>query len=50
MVDDTLVSGSRDCTVRIWSLQSLSTILTLQGHTDEVTSLIIKVLYHKTMH
>lgn len=45
-----LVSGSRDCTVRIWSLQSLSIILTLQGHTDEVTSLILKVLHHKTMH
>jgi len=35
----TLVTGSKDKTVRIWDLNTSKVIRTLQGHSDEITSL-----------
>jgi WD40 repeat protein len=35
----TLVTGSRDKTIRVWDLNSQKVIRTLQGHTDEITYL-----------
>ena len=35
----TLVTGSRDRTIRVWDLNTAKVVRTLQGHTDEVTSL-----------
>lgn len=36
-----LLSGSRDCTAKIWDLETNSERLTLCGHTDEVTGVAI---------
>jgi WD40 repeat protein len=35
----TLVTGSRDKSIRVWDLNTTKVIRTLQGHTDEITSL-----------
>lgn len=39
-----LVSGSSDNTGRIWSLESLECMHVLEGHTDTVNAVAIKVL------
>ena len=39
-----LVSGSSDNTGRIWSLESLECLHVLEGHTDAVNAVAIKVL------
>ena len=43
--DDFLVSGSSDSTSRIWSLKSLECLHVLEGHTDAVNCVAIKVLH-----
>jgi WD40 repeat protein len=35
----TLVTGSRDHSIRVWDVNTAKVIRTLQGHTDEITSL-----------
>ncbi|KAL5863605.1 hypothetical protein ACOSQ3_001119 [Xanthoceras sorbifolium] len=35
-----LYSGSMDNTIRVWNLQTLQSVMTLQGHTDAVMSLL----------
>ena len=41
--DELLVSGSGDSTARVWSLQSLDCLHVLEGHTDTVNEVVIKV-------
>lgn len=43
MTDELLVSGSGDSTARVWSLQSLDCQHVLEGHTDTVNEVVIKV-------
>ena len=38
---DTLVSGSYDCTVRVWKISTGETIHRLQGHTQKVYSVVL---------
>ncbi|KIW93160.1 uncharacterized protein Z519_05765 [Cladophialophora bantiana CBS 173.52] len=38
---DTLVSGSYDCTVRVWRISTGETIYRLQGHTQKVYSVVL---------
>lgn len=38
---DTLVSGSYDCTVRVWKISTGETIHRLQGHTAKVYSVVL---------
>ncbi|KIX04222.1 uncharacterized protein Z518_07776 [Rhinocladiella mackenziei CBS 650.93] len=38
---DTLVSGSYDCTVRVWKISTGETIYRLQGHTQKVYSVVL---------
>lgn len=38
---DTLVSGSYDCTVRVWKVSTGETIQRLQGHTQKVYSVVL---------
>ena len=38
---DTLVSGSYDCTVRVWSLSTGESVFRLQGHTQKVYSVVL---------
>lgn len=38
---DTLVSGSYDCTVRVWKISTGQTLHTLQGHTLKVYSVVL---------
>jgi F-box and WD-40 domain protein CDC4 len=38
---DTLVSGSYDCTVRVWRVSTGKTIHRLQGHTQKVYSVVL---------
>lgn len=38
---DTLVSGSYDCTVRVWKVSTGETIQRLQGHTAKVYSVVL---------
>ena len=42
--EDLLVSGSSDNTGRIWSLNSLECLHVLEGHTDAVNAVAIKVI------
>ena len=37
------MSGSSDNTSRVWNLQTLECLHVLEGHTDEVNSVAIKV-------
>ena len=41
--ENLLVSGSSDSTSRIWNLESLECLHVLEGHTDAVNSVTIKV-------
>ena len=43
MTDELLVSGSGDSTARVWSLQSLDCLHVLEGHTDTVNEVVVKV-------
>jgi F-box and WD-40 domain protein CDC4 len=38
---DTLVSGSYDCTVRVWKISTGDTVHRLQGHTQKVYSVVL---------
>jgi F-box and WD-40 domain protein CDC4 len=38
---DTLVSGSYDCTVRVWKISTGETVHRLQGHTQKVYSVVL---------
>ncbi|KPI40883.1 Cell division control protein 4 [Cyphellophora attinorum] len=38
---DTLVSGSYDCTVRVWRISTGETVHRLQGHTQKVYSVVL---------
>lgn len=38
---DTLVSGSYDCTVRVWKISTGETLHRLQGHTQKVYSVVL---------
>ena len=38
---DTLVSGSYDCTVRVWKISTGETVYRLQGHTQKVYSVVL---------
>lgn len=38
---DTLVSGSYDCTVRVWKVSTGETVQRLQGHTQKVYSVVL---------
>lgn len=38
---DTLVSGSYDCTVRVWKISTGETLHRLQGHTSKVYSVVL---------
>ncbi|KAJ5868784.1 hypothetical protein N7534_003337 [Penicillium rubens] len=38
---DTLVSGSYDCTVKVWKISTGQTLHTLQGHTMKVYSVVL---------
>jgi F-box and WD-40 domain protein CDC4 len=38
---DTLVSGSYDCTVRVWKVSTGETVRRLQGHTQKVYSVVL---------
>ncbi|KAJ4381746.1 SCF ubiquitin ligase complex subunit cdc4 [Didymella sp. IMI 355093] len=38
---DTLVSGSYDCTVRVWRISTGETLQRLQGHTQKVYSVVL---------
>lgn len=38
---DTLVSGSYDCTVRVWRISTGETVHRLQGHTSKVYSVVL---------
>ncbi|KAI9880441.1 MAG: SCF ubiquitin ligase complex subunit cdc4 [Pleopsidium flavum] len=38
---DTLVSGSYDCTVRVWRISTGETVHRLQGHTQKVYSIVL---------
>ena len=38
---DTLVSGSYDCTVRVWKISTGETVHRLQGHTQKVYSIVL---------
>jgi F-box and WD-40 domain protein CDC4 len=38
---DTLVSGSYDCTVRVWKISTGDTVRRLQGHTQKVYSVVL---------
>lgn len=38
---DTLVSGSYDCTVRVWKVSTGETVHRLQGHTQKVYSVVL---------
>lgn len=38
---DTLVSGSYDCTVRVWKISTGQVLYTLQGHTMKVYSVVL---------
>ncbi|KAF1930117.1 WD40 repeat-like protein [Didymella exigua CBS 183.55] len=38
---DTLVSGSYDCTVRVWKVSTGETLQRLQGHTQKVYSVVL---------
>ncbi|KAF3008510.1 SCF ubiquitin ligase complex subunit cdc4 [Curvularia kusanoi] len=38
---DTLVSGSYDCTVRVWKISTGETVQRLQGHTQKVYSVVL---------
>jgi F-box and WD-40 domain protein CDC4 len=38
---DTLVSGSYDCTVRVWKISTGETVYRLQGHTSKVYSVVL---------
>ena len=53
MTDELLVSGSGDSAARVWSLQSLDCLHVLEGHTDTVNEVVIKVaqsqLYFETL-
>ena len=41
--DDQLVSGSCDGSVRVWCMDSLKCVHTLESHTADVNSLVAKV-------
>ena len=43
--DNFLVSGSSDNTSRIWNLKSLECLHVLEGHTDAVNCIAIKVKF-----
>ena len=43
--DDFLVSGSSDSTSRVWSLKSMECLHVLEGHTDAVNCVAIKVTF-----
>ncbi|RMZ86597.1 hypothetical protein DV736_g6177, partial [Chaetothyriales sp. CBS 134916] len=38
---DTLVSGSYDCTVRVWKISTGESVLTLRGHAQKVYSVVL---------
>ena len=38
---DTLVSGSYDCTVRVWKISTGESVLTLRGHSQKVYSVVL---------
>ena len=38
---DTLVSGSYDCSVRVWKISTGATVYRLQGHTQKVYSVVL---------
>lgn len=38
---DTLVSGSYDCTIRVWKISTGETVHRLQGHTQKVYSVVL---------
>lgn len=42
-VDDQLVSGSSDGSVRVWSMDSLKCIRSLEGHTADVNCVVAQV-------
>ncbi len=46
---DTLVSGSADLTVKVWSLSSGTCVNTLTGHTEWVTKVRLLTSVHCTM-
>ena len=41
--DDQLVSGSSDGSVRVWSVDSLKCVHTLEGHTADVNCVLAQV-------
>jgi len=43
MPDELLASGSGDNTARLWSLKSMQCLHVLEGHTDTVNEVVIKV-------
>ena len=49
-VDDLLASGSSDGTVRVWSMDSLECVRSLESHTAEVNCIVAKVCTCKCNH
>ena len=43
--DDQLVSGSCDGSVKVWSMDTLKCVHTLESHTADINCIVAKVLY-----
>jgi F-box/WD-40 domain protein 7 len=41
VTDTHLYSGSYDCTIRVWELETLTRVAVLEGHTDAVRALVV---------